>query len=418
MLTKRIRLPLLVLCLMTATAVAQTAGVQAANDQAANDQAANGPATKDVPIGASVERHLSGDQEFRPLVRDPNVLRHEAGDRMEKQQVDGQVMETVKLSGIIAPLHFDSGAIRIRDEDIEKIRRALESVRGKANVRLHLVGHADNQRLSAELIARYGDNQGLSRERAGEVAELLQRALTLPPEAIAFEGMGDTRPVASNATAAGRSQNRRVEVEVWYDEPKAATMEQEVLVKEDFRQIKVCRVQELCQMRFRDGQERRTRVNNLVSALHFGEEGVEVTPTFIEQVRKAFANLEGKQNVTARFIGYADDMALSDRNARIYGDAVALSKARAHRAALAVQQALGLPAAAVQSDGRGATTFLAPNDTPQGRALNRRIEVQFWYDDPLQELPDEPQMCPADAGKEIITRIYQPTGGPIPVLLL
>ncbi|HEY5780357.1 MAG TPA: hypothetical protein VIT66_00615, partial [Lysobacter sp.] len=141
-------------------------------------------------------------------------------------------------------------------------------------------------------------------------------------------------------------------------------------------------------------------------------------PAFIEQVRKAFANLQGKQNVTAKFIGYADDMALSDRNARIYGDAVALSKARAHRAALAVQQALGLPAAAVQSDGRGATTFLAPNDTPQGRALNRRIEVQFWYDDPMQELPEEPQMCPADAGKEIVTRIYQPTGGPIPVLLL
>ena len=109
---------------------------------------------------------------------------------------------------------------------------------------------------------------------------------------------------------------------------------------------------------------------------------------------------------------------LSDRNARIYGDAVALSKARAHRTALAVQQALGLPAAAVQSDGRGATTFVAPNDTPQGRALNRRIEVQFWYDDPLQELPEGPQMCPADAGKEIVTRIHQPTGGSLPTLQL
>lgn len=408
MLTKRIRLPLLALGLMTATAVAQTVGDQASNDLA----------TKDVPIGASVERHLPGDQEFRPLVRDPGVLQHEGGDRVEKQQVEGQVMETVKLSGIIAPLHFDSGAIRIRDEDVEKIRRALESVRGKANVRLHLIGHADNQRLSSELTARYGDNQGLSRERAGEVAELLQRALTLPPEAIAFEGMGDNRPVASNATAAGRMQNRRVEVEVWYDEPRAATTQQEVLVKEELRQIKVCRVQELCLMRFKEGNARRTRVNNLVSALHFGEEGVEVTPAFVEQVRKAFANLQGKQNVTAKFVGYADDMPLSDRNARIYGDAVALSKARAHRTALAVQQALGLPAAAVQSDGRGATTFLAPNDTAQGRALNRRIEVQFWYDDRLQELPEGPQMCPADAGNEIVTRIHQPTGGPIPVLML
>ncbi|HEV8693113.1 MAG TPA: hypothetical protein VGQ93_02845, partial [Lysobacter sp.] len=245
-----------------------------------------------------------------------------------------------------------------------------------------------------------------------------QRALTLPPEAIAFEGYGDSKPVASNATEAGRARNRRVEVEVWYDEPKAATTEQDVVVKEEFRQIKVCRMQELCLMRFQEGQARRTRVNNLVSALHFGEEGVDVTPEFIEQVRKGFANLQGKQNVTAKFIGYADDIALSDRNARIYGDAVALSKARAHRTALAVQEALGLSVAAVQSDGRGATTFVAPNDTPQGRALNRRIEVQFWYDDPMQELPEEPQMCPAEADNEIVTRIHQPSGGTLPTLQL
>ena len=407
MLTKSIRLSLLTLGLVTATAMAQTADEQPASDEG----------TKDVPMGEAVERHLPGDQTPRPLVRDPSVLEQLDGDRVEKQQVEGQVMETVKLTGIIAPLHFDSGAITIRSEDIEKIRRALESVRDKANVRLHLAGHADNQRLSPELAARYVDNQGLSRERAGEVAEMLQRALTLPPEAIAFEGHGDSRPVASNGSESGRARNRRVEVEVWYDEPKAATLEQELLIKQDFRQIKVCRVQELCLMRFQDGHARRTRVNNLVSALHYGEEGVDVTPAFIEQVRKGFANLEGKQNVTARFIGYAEDIALSDRNARIYGDAMALSKARAHRTALAVQEALGLPTAAVESDGRGATKFLAGNDTPQGRALNRRIEVQFWYDDPMQELPEEPQMCPADS-TETITRIHQPSGGPIPNLML
>ncbi|GAB3098814.1 hypothetical protein GCM10027159_20820 [Lysobacter terrae] len=467
MLTNRMRLALLALSLITATAVAQTMPGQAVQDQTtedqtdqeqvgqeqaaheqtaddqgesqeaeaqdvaeqdveeqgaeeqdAEDEGAGEPTTKDAVIGESVERQLPGDQTFHPLARDPSVLQTERGDRVEKQQVDGQVMETVKLGGIIAPLYFDSGAIALRKGDVEKIRRAMESVRDKANVRLHLIGHADNQRLSPELTARYGDNQGLSNERAGEVAELLQRALTLPPEAIAFEGLGDTKPVASNATDAGRARNRRVEVEVWYDEPKAATKAQEVVVREELRQIKVCRVQELCLMRFQEGQARRTRVNNLVSALHYGEEGVEVSPAFIEQVRKGFANLEGKQNVTAKFIGYTDDQNLSDRNARIYGDAVALSKARAQRAALAVQQALNLPAAAVQSDGRGATAVIGANDTPQGRELNRRIEVQFWYDDPLRELPEEAQMCPAEADNEIVTRVYQPTGGPLPVLTM
>jgi flagellar motor protein MotB len=61
--------------------------------------------------------------------------------------------------------------------------------------------------------------------------------------------------------------------------------------------------------------------------------------------------------------------------------------------ALAVQDALGLPTSAVESDGRGAALPVASNDTDQGRALNRRVEVEFWYDDPLQQLPDEPQVC-------------------------
>ena len=56
---------------------------------------------------------------------------------------------------------------------------------------------------------------------------------------------------------------------------------------------------------------------------------------------------------------------------------------------------------------------LASNETAQGRALNRRIEVEFWYDDPLQEMPDEPQLCPAEAGDEIVTKVYDPPWGRI-----
>jgi hypothetical protein len=78
-----------------------------------------------------------------------------------------------------------------------------------------------------------------------------------------------------------------------------------------------------------------------------------------------------------------------------------------------MQETLGLPTAAVQSDGRGETHPLASNDTVQGRTLNRRVEVEFWYDDPLQELPDEPQLCPGDAGDEIVTKVYDPPWGPI-----
>ena len=91
-----------------------------------------------------------------------------------------------------------------------------------------------------------------------------------------------------------------------------------------------------------------------------------------------------------KLIGFTDNVPLTDRNARIYGNHLALSKARAHRPALALQDALDLPPDVIVSDGRGSSTPVATNGTSQGRAANRRIEVEFWHDDPLTELPDEP----------------------------
>ena len=96
---------------------------------------------------------------------------------------------------------------------------------------------------------------------------------------------------------------------------------------------------------------------------------------------------------------------------RIYGTHLGLSKARARRASLAVQDALGLPSAAIEVDGKGAAQPIASNESDRGRALNRRVEVEFWYDDALQELSDEPQLCPEDAGAETVTRVYEPPSG-------
>src|SRR5215471_19124990 len=183
------------------------------------------------------------------------------------------------------------------------------------------------------------------------------------------------------------------------------------------KRIKVCRVETVCKMRYKEGQTPRTRVKNLVLPLHYEDETVPISDTFTRQVRQALENLHDKQGVTVRFIGYTDDARLAERDESIYGNQLALSKARAERAASAMRKALGLPASAIESDGRGASHPVASNETAQGRALNRRIEVEFWYDDPLQELSDQPQLCPDDV-EETVTRVYDPPSGSIPPLEL
>jgi flagellar motor protein MotB len=369
------------------------------------------------PRGESVERHLSADEPLTPWAHDPNRLQKQAGDKLEMRQVAAERLETVKLMDVVPPIRFGSGLADIPQTYIESLRKTLDDLSDRRNVRLHLVGHADDQPLSDELARVYGDNAGLSRERAGEVAEFLQTRLGLPAEAISYEWAGTTKPVATNATLEGRAMNRRVEVQVWYDELKAATANEEVIVKEDIKRIKVCRMETVCKMRFKEGHARRARVRNLVQPLHY-DEATEVNEAFVGNVRQALANLQEKQNVTIKLIGYTDNVPLTDRNARIYGNHLALSKARAHRVALTLQEALDLPSAAIVSDGRGSSTPVASNNTAQGRASNRRIEVEFWHDDPLQELPDEPRLCPGAPGSEVVTRVYDPPWGVIAPLEL
>jgi flagellar motor protein MotB len=368
--------------------------------------------------GEAVERHLPADEPLAEWTMDPENLSVQPGDRLELREVPAEDVETVKLTDVVPPIRFESGVADIPPGYVEALRQVLEGMQDRRNVRLHLVGHADDQPLSPALARVYGDNAGLSRERAGEVAEFFQVALGLPAESISFEWAGDSRPIASNATAAGRALNRRVEVEVWYDEIHDTMATQEVLVTEDFKRVKVCRVDTVCKLRYVDSHARRARVRNLVPPLRWDEDTVGVAPEFTAQVAQALHNLRDKQNVTVKFIGFTDDAPLAGRAERIYGNHLALSRARALRVGLAIQEALALPSGAIDSDGRGAKLPLAANDTPQGRALNRRIEVEFWYDDPLQELPDEPQLCPDDAGAELVTKVYDPPWGRIPPLEL
>jgi flagellar motor protein MotB len=367
-------------------------------------------------LGEAVERHLSDDEPFAQWAHDPGLLDTQGGDRIETREVLAEDIEIIKLTDVVPPIRFESGVADIPPSYVEQLREVLESMRHLNNVRLHLVGHTDDQPLSDALAGVYGDNSGLSRERAGEVAEFIQTALALPPEAISFEWMADTRPVATNATEEGRALNRRVEVEVWYDEIRPRLATEEVVLHEDIKRVKVCRVETVCKLRYKEGHSHRARVKNLVPPLHFDEERIEPDPRFLAQIRQGLSNLSDKRNVTVKFIGYTDDVPLTGRNASIYGTHLALSKARAHRVALAVREALDLPSSAIASDGRGASQPLASNQTARGRNLNRRIEVEFWHDDPLQELPDEPQLCPDAGAAEVVTRTYDPPWGGIPAL--
>ncbi|ABW69057.1 OmpA family protein [Desulfosudis oleivorans] len=109
---------------------------------------------------------------------------------------------------------FASFGTQLTENDKEQVRALRQSLAGRRIKRIIVTGHTDNQPIRARSRHIFADNDALSLGRAQSVATYLQTILNLPPERIEAEGKGDREPVASNATEAGRAENRRVAVAV------------------------------------------------------------------------------------------------------------------------------------------------------------------------------------------------------------
>lgn len=366
------------------------------------------------PIGSNTEKQMPPDEVFNLWVQDETFFQPRQDDRIEIKKVLEKEAKTFKLENVVKPITFRSGNADIPDAYVAQLRDILQRMKNRANVRLHFIGHTDNDPLSGATQAKYGDNIGLSRARAEIAAEFFQRELDLPPDAVSYDGAGASKPIASNNTAAGKAQNRRVEVQVWYDEITEKMVEKEVIVEAPkLNRIKVCRKETVCKLQYKEGNAKRARLRNLVTPLRMEEGQTDIPAEFVRQIKDVLNNLRDKNNVVIRFVGHTDNLPLEDRQQRIYGGHTALSKARARRVALAIQDALHLPNGAIGSDGKGSSQPVASNDTEKGRALNRRVEVEFWYDDPFEVFTAEPQACPEAGAAETITLAYDPPTGPI-----
>ena len=104
---------------------------------------------------------------------------------------------------------FSGGLTQLAPATLDIIQRVAEALNDVPGT-VRIVGHTDNIPIQS---ARFKDNQALSEGRADAVKAALVAA-GLPATRIVTTGAGDTDPVQSNADAAGRARNRRVQIEV------------------------------------------------------------------------------------------------------------------------------------------------------------------------------------------------------------
>jgi outer membrane protein OmpA-like peptidoglycan-associated protein len=132
----------------------------------------------------------------------------------EIQQGDIQVQklpQDVLLVTMTAQTSFDVNSAQIKPGFYSTLDKIAKIVNKYGKTHMSLVGYTDSTGSKSY-------NQRLSEQRAGSVMAYLRNRGVIP-QRLSASGMGEEHPRASNATAAGRALNRRVEI---YIEPVMA----------------------------------------------------------------------------------------------------------------------------------------------------------------------------------------------------
>jgi chemotaxis protein MotB len=103
---------------------------------------------------------------------------------------------------------FDSGAAALKPSALPALDR-IASILSVRSCRLRIEGHTDNIPIHT---AQMASNWELSTARSTELVRILILRYRFSPDRLAAAGYAEYHPIASNDTAPGRAQNRRVDV--------------------------------------------------------------------------------------------------------------------------------------------------------------------------------------------------------------
>ncbi|MDH3431206.1 MAG: OmpA family protein [Gammaproteobacteria bacterium] len=167
--------------------------------------------TSEIRFVANIDAHADGELVTRALGKfDSPIEAKQQTPVAETRMIREPAV--MKNEGYVLDLRFGVLSDQLSFEDRAKLDALIREWDGVSNVQISATGHSDSQPIAVRNRHLFADNYVLSRARALSAARYLADALAVPVENIQVEGRGPDYPVDSNATAAGRQKNRRVEM--------------------------------------------------------------------------------------------------------------------------------------------------------------------------------------------------------------
>lgn len=133
-----------------------------------------------------------------------NLKDHPADDPFRLDIALAPIRKDEKV--VLENIFFETDSSRLLPESYPELDKVIAFLKANPGVSIEISGHTDST-------GTPGHNLTLSENRARSVYAYLVRGI-LQPERFQTKGYGETQPVASNETEAGRAQNRRTELKI------------------------------------------------------------------------------------------------------------------------------------------------------------------------------------------------------------
>ena len=139
-------------------------------------------------------------------------------------EIDIEITAQYVLLNLNGTVLFDSSSADVKnDNETKEFLDKLGNVLKKYDYyQIEIVGHTDSRPMGAN--SKYPNNMLLSQARAYTIFDFLVSEKDMDPSTMKCTGRGEYEPIATNTTAEGRAQNRRVEIRI-YNSYTAATTE-------------------------------------------------------------------------------------------------------------------------------------------------------------------------------------------------
>lgn len=127
----------------------------------------------------------------------------------ELKDVDVKVLKGVVYISLADNMLYKSGSYDISPAAMDILGKIAKIIKDYKDYDVLIEGNTDNVPISRPNIR---NNWDLSALRASSVVQALQNDFGIDPSRLSAAGRGEYNPIATNATASGRQENRRTEI--------------------------------------------------------------------------------------------------------------------------------------------------------------------------------------------------------------